>query len=337
MDTLLIFLPGILAFGIFTSYQDLRFGKVKNYFMLLAITYAFLGHLILYLFYFKSQPFFYFNLLLNFLLVMGVSFLLWLLRMWSAADSKLFIAYSSLLPIASTENLNIYIQTLSFFLNIFLIGLIYLFFNLLIRTKINDYAELFLIVKNKYIKKFIFLRIILLTFVLNWVVVVILNKLGLNNMLIKFVVSTFIIFPLVGLSGNYAYFILVPLSVCRIYFDKTIYSINFISEFSVIIGVLFFICAIRDFFNKLSIQKFSQQVKVDDLREGMVLMNPKKYGVNSDKTPGMHTLTNEKIDLIRKSGQRQVTIEDTTHMALIIFIAMVLTLIMKDILTPIIT
>ncbi|MGM5483194.1 MAG: hypothetical protein ACQESF_07045, partial [Nanobdellota archaeon] len=107
-------LPMILLLGVVTSYTDIKFGKIRNKWILIALAYgtaiyfgAFLLHhltassLKLTLIVDGKEEIYSFFLqtLSNFLVSLLVGVLLWLYRMLSAADAKLYIAFSLLTPV----------------------------------------------------------------------------------------------------------------------------------------------------------------------------------------------------------------------------------------------
>ncbi len=95
----------IVAFGLITSYEDIRFNRIRNKWVLLAISFG----VFVSIFVFISNPKltipgggpylveFYLNVLCTFVL----GYILWYTGLWSAGDAKLFLAYAFLIPITT--------------------------------------------------------------------------------------------------------------------------------------------------------------------------------------------------------------------------------------------
>ncbi len=98
-------IPAIILLGVVTSRQDLKEGKIRNKWILISLLYSFLTlgvvALILRLEGTVINPvyvsMFFSNLAIS--LVFGV--FLWLSKLWSAGDAKLFVAYAALIPIST--------------------------------------------------------------------------------------------------------------------------------------------------------------------------------------------------------------------------------------------
>ncbi len=99
-----LFLPIVILLGVVTSYEDFRYGKIRNKwiisgFILGSVAYAglFVAN------YFASVPaisVYYFSLVsANFVEAVFISFFIWKYDFWAAGDAKLFIVYSFLIPL----------------------------------------------------------------------------------------------------------------------------------------------------------------------------------------------------------------------------------------------
>ena len=97
-------LPILFLIGLATSYEDFRYGKITNrwiifgivwsffvIFLLLAMNFLNVAEIISFQYAGKTA--------LNFLAVVIISFLMWKFGAWAAGDAKLFIAFSALLPL----------------------------------------------------------------------------------------------------------------------------------------------------------------------------------------------------------------------------------------------
>lgn len=119
-----LFLPVLFLIGLITAFQDLCYGKIKNKWIILGLAY---GLLVLAGFFLWNQVahpvsiYYYQHIkglepnspmpvftvsnqylqttVINFLLAVGVGFLMWFMKAWSAGDAKLFFVFALLLPL----------------------------------------------------------------------------------------------------------------------------------------------------------------------------------------------------------------------------------------------
>ncbi len=116
----------ILALGFVTSYTDLRSGKIHNKVVFPAIAAAFA----LNLFAAGNWPAFLLNGFFAFLF----GFLLFLARLWSAADSKLFLAFALLFPAGFYNSQFVFFPSFAIILNAFIPAFFVLFLFALLKT-----------------------------------------------------------------------------------------------------------------------------------------------------------------------------------------------------------
>jgi Flp pilus assembly protein protease CpaA len=98
-----LFLPMIFLIGLITSYQDFRYGKIKNKWIILGLAWG-LG---IYLFFLVwgliSEPIisfsYIFKVFINSFIALIIGYLLWYFNLWSAGDAKLFALFAFLLPL----------------------------------------------------------------------------------------------------------------------------------------------------------------------------------------------------------------------------------------------
>ncbi len=138
----ILFLPVIFFIGLITSYQDFRFGKIKNKWVILGTAWG-LGLYILFLIWaliapYLSQvyakefiyilPSYVFKALLNGGISLIFSYLLWYFDFWSAGDAKLFFVFSLLLPLKYYWRSALpYFPSFALLVNIFILLIIFLF------------------------------------------------------------------------------------------------------------------------------------------------------------------------------------------------------------------
>lgn len=108
-----LFLPALFLIGLITSYQDFRYGKIKNKWIILGLVWG-LGIYILFFIWsllvpylsqiFSEQftyilPSYLLKVFINSVIALIVGYLLWYFNAWSAGDAKLFFIFSLLLPL----------------------------------------------------------------------------------------------------------------------------------------------------------------------------------------------------------------------------------------------
>jgi hypothetical protein len=111
----ILFLPLVFFIGLITSYEDIRFGKVKNKWILLGLGWG-LAVIILSLLWdliaspvtrffsetfpvFTVSPIYLSKVVLNAVIALVIAFLMWRFNTWAAGDAKLFFVYSLLIPL----------------------------------------------------------------------------------------------------------------------------------------------------------------------------------------------------------------------------------------------
>lgn len=151
----ILFLVPLFIVGIISSYTDIKYGKIYNRLILWALIYGLGLICILFiynaLFLYQFENLVYLSLvLLNALLSLITSYVLWHNRLWSAGDAKLFTIYALLLPLSFYDNYYInYFPSFNLLINLFIPVLIILSFFTI--------KDLFCFNKNwKVIKKNIF-------------------------------------------------------------------------------------------------------------------------------------------------------------------------------------
>lgn len=240
----------ILIFGIWTSYTDIKKGVIKNYSILLLI----LAAILLNIFYtnvFINQPLAS-TINIIFAVVGGVLF--WLGGMWSAADAKLFIAFSFLLPILFFPIL----------VNSFVPLFVFFFFHTMFKTSLREKKQIFTeLLKPKSIFS-IFLAVLALmsiSYVISHVF-----KLSLNYFLATIIF--FAIFWLVEqkFKLRLSYFFLAVIVLSLAFFHDIILTKMFflnwiISSCSILL--IFFLIYLGRFV-------YTQTVKLKELKKGMI-------------------------------------------------------------------
>lgn len=117
-NKMLLFYIIILSLGIVTAYTDIKFKKIKNTHLLLAVFFG----LATYVYLITSQQMtFNVNLIWNLLIGLGIGFFLYLTDAWGAGDAKLFAVFCLLMPTAKYSKI-LFFPAVVIFINIFLIS-----------------------------------------------------------------------------------------------------------------------------------------------------------------------------------------------------------------------
>lgn len=155
-----LFLPTIFLIGLITSYQDWKFGKIKNIWIILGLALGALGYLLFSILniigygnifsdllenslFDKYWPAFLKYSFLNSFAALIFGLLLYYFKLWSAGDCKLFFLFSFLLPLKYYFNgylpifpsLTLFINTFICLFFVLFVGALFNLINTLIKTK----------------------------------------------------------------------------------------------------------------------------------------------------------------------------------------------------------
>lgn len=146
----ILFLPALAWVGFWASILDWKTGKVRNSLIRKGYTFGIIMNILLlalsiFLTYvFKHTgiehlKFIYFSdLLINFLVALVFGFLFWKFDVWAAADSKIFILFSFLIPITIYRYNKVpYFPSFALLLNIFIIYISFLALSFLVHFKFS--------------------------------------------------------------------------------------------------------------------------------------------------------------------------------------------------------
>ena len=254
------FLPMILFLGIATSYEDIKLGKIRNKWILMAIGYSVIVNAVLFsLNYYNID--YLIKFLANDLLSLIVGFVIWYANLWTAGDAKLLFAFTILIPIHSPHS---YFFFLTFLSNIFIpISIIFLI-HMLFKTSYR--RKLFYFKKTFNVKAFF--SLIFFIFGFSWAINSMFKIIGLRSN---------IVLSLLGISAAYYLIervlkikiihISLLLSLVRLVFDSSIYSFKFVKEFSILI---FLFLLVRIFLFSMGSEYFTKEVKFNELKNGMI-------------------------------------------------------------------
>jgi len=135
----------IILVGAITSWEDIKFGKIRNKWVISAT----LIGLMYYYFIFATQ---FFNesfvlsdtypLLINTVLALFVGYWLWHFKLWSAGDAKLFTAYAFLVPLSTyTFGFVAYFPSYTILVNTMFVLCSYLVFKSLGKKRTKSYLK----------------------------------------------------------------------------------------------------------------------------------------------------------------------------------------------------
>ena len=133
-----LFLPAIFLIGIFSTLSDIKTGKVRNSLIKNGFLYGLWIYSCLFLWtlvrkysgllaIFAGKTYYlnfnyFFDLIVNVIIALIVAVILWKLNFWAAADAKLFILFSFLIPLTVySHNRIIYFPSFILLLNIYII------------------------------------------------------------------------------------------------------------------------------------------------------------------------------------------------------------------------
>ena len=263
------FLAAIILIGLFTSYEDIKEGKIRNKYIILALIYTLLAYVfIITIYYFGGVPIraeYFIEFIINGVIALLVGFLLWYSRVWTAGDGKLFFAYSLLVPLSAYSFGYIkYFPSLVILINTFLPIFIFLFVGLLLKTTRQqkvDSAKKILSLNN-------IISLIISLFVFSWVTNLFplagIPKNYFTVIIFLFIITLFFERILhFGQIKIYALFFIL-----RLIFDKGVYSLDFLAYFLKLSG-LFVI--IRYFIIELGHEMFSKKFRIEELKPKMIL------------------------------------------------------------------
>jgi hypothetical protein len=359
-------LPAILFIGIITSYQDFKFGKIKNKWVLFGLFYFITFHVLLALFGFPvviSNSSYWVFLGVNVLFAFFIGFGFWLIRLWAAGDGKLFLVYSVLIPLSAYSfNFNNLFPSLDILINTFVIAFIFIFFSMFFQISFQTLKKITLFsIKKSFEPKQLLLRIINL-FVLFWVVELFLSLIHLQSNILKIALpmALFVLIP--KKYENKMKWVFAGFLILRLVIDDSIYSWGFLTNFLLLLLVaLLFRGFLEHEAKALAEELFNEKIKINQLKPGMILgvsiikkdkkelpllrkakieivkykgnyyVQQTKSFLSSNPFLGEEPegLTREQIKLIKQMGFKKIIIGKTISFALFMFIGVLITLIIK--------
>jgi len=270
MNELAYYLPGIILLGLITSYEDYKHGKIRNKWLLLALTYAVIVTISLVVFLLLNNENvrggYFIEFLANAGLMLIVGALLWKASLWTAGDAKLLFIYSILIPLSVYQ----YGYVKWFPGNILMINTfvplgLYFAALTLLKTSLKE--------KYEALKRLLTLKNLVIMFLavtaFDWLIrVVFMNSVLTSNFFIMLTLLFISIKLLERFTPLKFVYIVATLTLARIILDSHLFTLStlelILAEF---LGLVF----IRLFLLDLGNSVFSKEVKLQDLKEGMIL------------------------------------------------------------------
>lgn len=139
-----LLLPVFFLVGIAASYEDARYGKIRNKWIILGIVWVLVVYFSLFVFNLISHDYrsvtVFLPPLLNGLIALAAGFFIWRAGKWSAGDAKLFFVFSLLLPLEYYQNSYVpFFPSLVLLINILILLLLFLIFKSVFYLLVNIY------------------------------------------------------------------------------------------------------------------------------------------------------------------------------------------------------
>lgn len=335
-----LFLFCYFIIGVYIVYTDIKLNKIYNKQILLIEIILFFQALFVFSKWFLD-PFFW-DLFMSFLaysligIVISLAMYYW--KVWAAGDAKLYmhLVFALGLFVFGFSNYNIF---LAFLGNIFIIPLVLLFYDLIMRTKLRHYKKYFSSLKNEI------LDIVLIIFVSSWLLSSLLNLLNIQNVSsLLYFLNYIIIFQIrskfksinLGPHKNYnlVTHLLLFFFVLRVFFDfKVVFTFNFLMELSK--GILFMIF-LRHLGYSVAKEHYVSRLDINNLKVGMILnesINLTKDGSESRTLKAGSKLNNRDIlflkDLPKTKDFSRIEVQHHVAFGIFIFIGFFATIILK--------
>ena len=234
MNYLYYFYPGITILGIVSSYTDIKYKKIKNTHLAIALIYGILIYV--YLFFNKQFPLNSLILSLNIGIASVLSLFLYFSHMWSAGDSKLFIVYAVLMPTQKYISLFTF-PCIGLFLSIIIISFSVIILFMIKDLLLNPLPKLKLIFSKGTIIKLS--ESFAIIFSVTWPLWLFLYKIQRLSPLLKIILlylTYFLLYSVLGKLKKKTYvfaIIIIAGIIIRLIVQPSAFSVEYLSTYTV--------------------------------------------------------------------------------------------------------
>ncbi len=261
----------VVLLGAVTSYEDIKERKIRNKWIWPAILIgmALQALKVVYIIAVGGviNPYYFRQYAINFMLTFLIGVVLWEIKIWNAADAKLFLAFSALIPISRYDwGYKEFFPAGVVLINTFAPLIVIFFFYVIFKTTWSQKRSVFKEVLNpKKLARFVFL-----IFGMSWAIRQVFNFVGINENIVVNVIFIFaanILFS--KLFKGRMMQISMFLTVLALIFDfSQIVNVSFLLSFLRLLAIFILI---RAFMIRLGLKIFTSEVSVDDLKIGDVI------------------------------------------------------------------
>lgn len=216
----ILFLAGIFGLGAITSYEDVKFGKIRNKWILAALAYSVILFACFWIFGDLNKEYIS-KAAVNSAIALLTGFGIWKIELWSAGDAKLFFVYSLLIPLGlySIQYSTLFpsiVLLINTFIPIFIFYLTIAFFKTSWKEKKEGW------IKTNSIKNMLVLFLALFSF--SWIFNILK---GYVDYITLFIFLFLIVILTERILKKSITAILCIIAVLRLFFDKNVYNAQF--------------------------------------------------------------------------------------------------------------
>lgn len=273
------FLPGIIALGLITSYQDMKYGKIKNKWIILGIFYAVVVNIILYIQAYQDPNIginmhYTIELFTNFIFAVLAGYLLYHFKVWTAGDGKLFITFAALIPFTIYKvGYEEWIPSIILLVNIFIPAFLLMILAIILRAKEGNIGAELKSSLKRFMKPRVILTQIISIFAIFWLAELLLSVMGLdNNFLLAIILTIGAMFYLQSRLGNRTLTVMIIIAAARLVFDSSVFSASaLITFFLIVLLWMFVITVLGGSLSSIGRVIFRKRIDVSQLKPGMFL------------------------------------------------------------------
>jgi len=270
MNEIIYFLPMIIFLGAVTTYEDIKHGKIRNKWILIALAYAIIVNiaLVVYLNYGINQSpriEYFIELSISFTISLMVGFLMWWINLWTAGDAKLFAAFAALVPLSVYRfghipffsSSNILINT---FVPFFVVYTLFMLYRTTWRQKLHY------MLKSFEPRQLVTLALFLFAFM--WPIKLLFNMFSVPANLFTTVAVLFLVLAVFErILADRLIYLISGVAVLRFIGDASVYTLGSWTHFGLTLGGFVFL---RFFILYMGYDFMTKHVDIGLLKPGMV-------------------------------------------------------------------